>query len=178
MARVNIDDEEEELRKQFEQIFWYAVFLAIDESKSLFGFDASALKRQLLKDLQFVIEEYASAAASSASSAWKAKYSEVLQDAIRRGLSAQIATANIKAASLSMAGRMRAIVHDDVMNAFRATLAEIGVGAGFSRERYEAMPGADRFCIPYDGKIYMAGDGPMPPIHRNCRCFRFPVSEK
>jgi len=27
-------------------------------------------------------------------------------------------------------------------------------------------------CGPYQGRIYLASDGPFPPLHANCRCQR------
>lgn len=172
-----VDDEREEkkLEKEFLDVFWYVVFLSIAESRSVLGINYMTYRAEIVSALQAEVEELASAAARSATAAWKARYSAVLSDTVRRNLPLDIAMRNLSDATKAMQGRIGAKVHDDIMNVFRATIARGAIMAGVSFERYQAMPGADEFCLPYHNNTYRFGEGPQPPIHFFCRCIRIPV---
>lgn len=48
--------------------------------------------------------------------------------------------------------------------------------AGIPKEKYVTVLDSlvDEECAQYDGDIYDVGQGPMPPLHVNCRCSRIP----
>jgi len=68
---------------------------------------------------------------------------------------------------------------DDFFNDFDGELepmAEEGfaIDNGFPAEIFYTADDPDvcSICEPFHGEIYRTGDGPEPPLHNNCRCWK------